>query len=197
VAGSAMSDPRDTAQLVARLANGDAAAADELAPIVYGALRELAGRYLREAGEPLTLQPTALVHEAYLKLAGAAADDWRSRTHFYAVAARAMRQVLIDHVRGRNRLKRGGGRQRVTLSDVAAGTRDTLVDVDALEEALVRLGRQDERAARVVELRFFAGLPEPAVAEVLGVSERTVRNDWRMARAWLRCALDEDDAGQR
>jgi RNA polymerase sigma factor (TIGR02999 family) len=186
-----MRDTDDTSVLLARVAQGDDRAAEELTPIVYDSLRDLAGRYLKQAGDSPTLQPTALVHEVYIKLANAADDDWRSRTHFHAIAARAMRQVLIDHVRGSNRQKRGGGWQRVTLSDLSAGDNGTLVDVDALEAALEELGARDPRAARVVELRFFGGLAEPAVAEVLGVSERTVRNDWRMARAWLRCRLQE------
>jgi RNA polymerase sigma factor (TIGR02999 family) len=189
-------DVDDTAVLLAGVARGDDRAAEQLTPIVYQSLRELAGHYLQGAVASPTLQPTALVHEAYLKLAGAADSDWRSRSHFYAIAARAMRQVLIDHVRGRRRQKRGGGWIRVTLSDVTAEDNETLIDAEALEAALVALGKQDPRAARVVELRFFAGLPEPAVAEVLGVSERTVRSDWRMARAWLRCRLEDREAGE-
>jgi RNA polymerase sigma factor (TIGR02999 family) len=180
----------DTSHLLARLADGDEAAANTLMPLVYKELRGLAQRLMGDGGEPATLEPTALVHEAYLKLLGAADPGWNGRTHFRAIAAKAMRQVLIDHARGRNRAKRGGGWQRVTLSHVDAWPDEPSIDVDALESALVRLQEQDERAATVVVLRFFGGMEERAIAEVLGVSERTVRNDWRMARAWLRCEMD-------
>ncbi|MHC4137721.1 MAG: ECF-type sigma factor [Planctomycetota bacterium] len=186
-----MRDAEDTPALLTQAARGDERAAEALMPVIYDALRELAGRYLDQAGGSPTLQPTALVHEAYLKLVDVGTDDLRSRTHFQALAARVMRQALIDHARRRDRRKRGGGWQRVTLSDVTAGDPDSVVDLEALETALAQLGEQDERAARVVELRFFAGLPERAIAEFLGVTTRTVRNDWRMARAWLRCALEE------
>jgi RNA polymerase sigma factor (TIGR02999 family) len=187
-----MRESDSAVELLTRVAQGDDQAAEALTPVIYDALRELAGRYLGPSGNGRTLQPTALVHEAYVKLVNA--DDLRSRTHFFALAARVMRQVLIDHVRQRDRQKRGGGWQRVTLSDITAGNSESVVDLEAIETALTQLSEQDERAARVVELRFFGGLPESAVAETLGVSERTVRNDWRMARAWLRCALDETGA---
>jgi RNA polymerase sigma factor (TIGR02999 family) len=186
-----MRETERAAALLTQAARGDDRAAEALTPLIYDSLRDLANRYLGRAGESPTLQPTVLVHEAYLKLAGVGSGDLRSQTHFYALAARAMRQVLIDHLRHRGRQKRGGNWQRVTLSDVTTGDADGVVDLEALEAALTQLGEQDERAARVVELRFFAGLNEAATANALGVSERTVRNDWRMARAWLRCALDE------
>jgi RNA polymerase sigma factor (TIGR02999 family) len=189
-----MRETENAAALLTQAARGDDRAAEALTPVIYDALRDLADRYLGQAGEAPTLQPTVLVHEAYLKLVGVDSGDLRSQTHFYALAARAMRQVLIDHLRHRGRQKRGGNWQRVTLSDVTTGDTDGVVDLEALETALVKLGKQDGRAARVVELRFFAGLNEAATANALGVSERTVRNDWRMARAWLRCALDENGA---
>ncbi len=138
-----------------------------------------------------TLQPTVLVHEAYLKLVGAQVLDWRSRTHFVAIAARAMHQVVSDHGRGKGRAKRGGGWQRVTLTDPGGDGLETALDCAALDKALADLRERDERAARVVVLRFLGGLDEKAVAEVLGLSERTVRRDWNMARAWLHCELVE------
>jgi RNA polymerase sigma factor (TIGR02999 family) len=189
-----MRETENAAALLTQAARGDDLAAEALTPVIYDSLRDLADRYLGQAGDSPTLQPTMLVHEAYLKLAGVDSGDLRGKTHFYALAARAMRQVLIDHLRRRGRQKRGGDWQRVTLSDVTTGEAEGIVDLEALETALSELGEQDERAARVVELRFFAGLNEAATANVLGVSERTVRNDWRMARAWLRCALDDNGA---
>lgn len=180
-------------QLLEGVCRGDASAAGKLTPIVYEELRRLARHYLQSSSSN-TLQPTALVHEAYLKLADpntAAAD---SQTHFCAIAAVAMRHVLIDHARNVNRLKRGGDRHRVTLSGVdVEGAFDDDVDVEAIEAALANLAKLDPRATRVVEMRFFAGMGEAEIAKVLGVTERTVRNDWRMARAWLRVELGGDE----
>lgn len=163
----------------------------------YEHLRQLAAVYMaRRAGAGDTLQPTALVHEAYLKLLDSDQSKFKSETHYAAVAALAMRQILIDHARGKNRAKRGGGWQRVTLSDVHNVSIGDQIDVLALDEALTRLADLDPRAARVVELRFFGGLSEVETASYLGVSERTVRNDWSMARAWLRCELGESDESE-
>lgn len=173
-------------------ANGDGRAVDSLLPVVYEELRRVAARVLAGADDELLLQPTALVHEAYLKLAGAEQLDWRSRTHLIAIAARAMHQVMVDHGRGMARVKRGGAWRRVTLSDVGGQEPDRTVDCNALESALARLRARDDRAAQVVVLRFLGGLDERGVAEALGVSERTVRRDWIMARAWLHCELVDD-----
>lgn len=182
----------DPTQLLLRATEGDAPAAAQLMPLVYQTLRDLAARYLGRTPDILcqTLQPTVLVHEAYLRLVDQNAADFRSRTHFFAVAAQAMRHVLIDHVRGRKRAKRGGVWRRVTLSDACEMTQAEGVDADGLEEVLGRLATLDARAAQVVELRFYGGLTEEEVAAALSVSERTVRNDWSMARAWLRRELD-------
>ncbi len=161
-------------------------------PLVYDELRSLARRYMRSERREHTLQPTALVHEAYLRLVDRPRVDWRGRTHFFAVGARVMRHLLIDHARGRGRKKRGGGRYRVTLTDWRAAGGEAgldpgeLLDLDA---ALEKLARVDEREARVVELRFFAGLTVAEVAHALGVSKRTVEQDWTHARAWLRREL--------
>jgi RNA polymerase sigma factor (TIGR02999 family) len=182
----------DPTQLLTLAQQGDAAAARALTPIVYEELRRLAAKYLGGGGAPVTLQPTVLVHEAFIRLIGQDQDAFAGRTHFYAVAAVAMRHVLIDHVRARNRAKRGGGWKEVTLSGVPGADTAAPVDPLVLEEALEQLAQLDERAARGVVLRFFGGLNDVEIAEQLGVSERTVRNDWSMARAWLRCRIGED-----
>ena len=134
-----------------------------------------------------------MVHEAFLRLVDKKTTDIRSQTHFYALAAGAMRHVLIDYVRNQKRAKRGSDWHRITLSDAYAVTARTTVDLLALQDALEKLTGLDERAARVVEMRFFGGLTEQAIADYLDVSERTVRNDWTMARAWLRCELGAED----
>jgi len=153
----------------------------------YDLLRRIAARYLHGEGSH-TLQPTALVNEAYLKIAG---GDWTSDTHFRAVASSAMRQILVDHARAGAALKRGGGWLKVTLSGEAAAARDQDVDLLALEEALAALAALDERKARVVELRFFGGLSNAESASYLGISPKTAEADWYFARAWLRDRLSE------
>jgi RNA polymerase sigma-70 factor, ECF subfamily len=165
---------------------------DRLWPSVYDELRGLAARQLRGRGGH-TLQPTALVHEAYLRLAALDRIDWQGRTHLLAAGGREVRRALIDHQRGRNRAKRGGGWVRHDrpddLADPVHAGRDGR---EALREALCRLAALDDRQARVVELRFFGGLTVAEVADALGVSKRTVEEDWRIARAWLLFALRED-----
>lgn len=158
--------------------------AEALVEQTYRELRRIAGRYMRTQRDDHTLQPTALVHEAYLRLARARGSGWKSRTQFVAVAASAMRCVLIDSARRRGAAKRDGG-ARVTLVDGSAIDEPRPLDLLALDEALERLAAVDERAARVVELRFFGGLELALVAEVLDVSLPTVKRDWRFARAWL------------
>ena len=176
---------------MAAAANGDRAAADQLLPLVYDQLRKAA--QLRLAGERAehTLQATALVHEAYLKLVGPRDVPWHGRAHFYAAAVEAMRQVLLDHAKGRGRVKRGGRLRRIPLDDVAtlggpvAQDDPDREDFVALDDALRRLGSRDPRMAEVVRLRFYAGLELSQVALLLDVSERTVKSDWAFARAWL------------
>ena len=164
---------------------------EEFCPKLYARLRDLAARCL--GGKRGTiLQPTALVHEAFLKLARG--FDARSETHYLAVAGSAMRQILLDHLRHRGRQKRGGDRVRLTLQPGLLAESASEVDAVDLEDALTRLGQLDERAARVVELKVFAGLTRAAIADELDVSERTVANDWSMARAWLRCEMGFDSA---
>lgn len=174
--------------LVQRLGDGDGAVAEELLPLIYDELRAIANRLFARQPEGHTLQPTAVVHEAWLKLAGGQ-QNWEGRSHFFSVAARAMRQVLTDHARARRTDRRGRGWHRVTFDDRLAGKPDyDLVDVDA---ALQRLAQANERHARVVELRLFAGLSCEEIAGVLGVTSRTIRLDWRAASAWLRHILED------
>jgi len=177
-------------QIAIDLGEGNRARADELLESAYQQLRRLAAH--RIAGEPAdaAVQPTELVHEAYLRMVRQERVDYAGRTHFIALASEAMRRVLVDDARKRNSLKRGGDRSRVTVQESAlAGVRDERIDVLALDEALTRLADLDERQARVVELRFFGGLGIEDVAFVLGVARSTVTQDWRMARAWLRAEL--------
>jgi RNA polymerase sigma factor (TIGR02999 family) len=172
--------------LLREWSEGDEAALDRLFPLVYDGLRRLASRSLLRERAGHTLQATALVNEAYLKLVDQHAVRWQERAHFFAVAARIMRRILVDHARRHNAGKRGGGAARLTIQDswlAATGPAD--VDLLALEEALERLEAIDPRQSRIVELRFFAGLTVEEAADVLDVSPATVKNDWRVARAWL------------
>jgi len=173
-------------QLLQQWRSGNREALGRLTPIVYDELRRLARRSMKGERAGHTLQPTALVHEAYVRLAGAEID-WRNRAHFFAVAARLMRRILVDHARGSHRARRGGGLERVTLTDAlgVGGGREDL-DLVALDEALRRLAAQDERKAAIVELHFFGGLDYDELAETVGVSAATVDRDLRLAKAWLR-----------
>jgi RNA polymerase sigma factor (TIGR02999 family) len=173
-------------KLLVRMKDGDrAAAAAKLMPLVYDEFRALAARHLRRERANHTLQPTALVHEAYLKLIDQTRVDWQGRTHFFAVGAQAIRRILVDHARQKKRQKRGGGAGRVALDESVALAPQREEEILALDEALERLTKLDKRQAQVVEMRFFAGMSVEEVAEVLGVSKRTVEGDWTMARAWL------------
>ncbi|MEM8885780.1 MAG: ECF-type sigma factor [Planctomycetota bacterium] len=176
----------NTVAALERLARGEEGAVDELLPRVYDELRGVAiGLYHPRAGSP-TLPPTAVVHEAYVRLVGSEKLAWDGRTHFVALAAKVMRQVLIDHHRQGKAAKRGGDWERVTLSGLPPGiAANDQLDFMALEEALVELGELDLRQAQVVELRFFGGLTMPEIADHLGVSLATAEGDWRHARAWL------------
>ncbi len=168
---------------------GDASALDALFPIVYDELRQRAGRVLQREGVGHTLQPTALVHEVYLRLVDQQRVQWEGRTQFFAVAARVMRRVLVDHARARLTDKRGAGAKHVTLIDAQLGSDSSTdreaIDLLSLDDALQRLAEFDPRKARLVELRYFAGLSIPDAAEALGVSQATVIRDWNVARRWL------------
>jgi RNA polymerase sigma-70 factor (ECF subfamily) len=182
--------PSAVTVLLKRWSAGDLDALDVLLPAVQDELRRLARSYMRREREGHTLEPTALVNEAYLRLVDQRDVRWANRGHFFAIAAQAMRRVLVDHARGHVAAKRGGGAERVTLSGVAADRPEQVeVDVLWLNEALERLARLDERQARVVELRYFAGMSVEEVADVLDISTATVKREWSTARLWLAHAL--------
>jgi RNA polymerase sigma factor (TIGR02999 family) len=175
----------DVTQLLADWRGGDDGALARLIPIVYKELRRVARAHLRGEGSDHTLQTTALVHEAYLRLVGLNRMTLENRTHFFAMAGRLMREILVDHARRKNAIKRGGGVTVVGLENVTASGQQAIVDVLALDRALTDLGALDERLSRVVELRFFAGLSITDTSEALGVSSATVERDWTFAKAWL------------
>ena len=177
----------DVTTLVQRARAGDETAASELMPLVYDELRRLAGAYLRRERAAATLQPTALVHEAYLRLVRDKTQAWQDRTHFLAIAALSMRQILVERARARDAAKRGGANQvRITLDEGLVADAPKDVDLVALDEALTRLAAVDAQSARVVELRFFAGMTIEETAEAMDVSPATVKRIWTVAKAWLR-----------
>lgn len=184
----ASSDSPRVTELVRRLGDGDGAVSEKLLPLVYDELRDIANALFSKQPKGHTLQPTALVHEAWLKLAGREAP-MDTRSHFFAVAARAMRQVLTDSARARSADKRNRGRHRITFAD-QIGAADRGYDIVDVDDALRELAKANERHAKVVELRWFAGLTVDEVAAVLGLTSRTIELDWRAARAWLRQALE-------
>ena len=179
------SSPGEVTRLLLAWTDGDQAALERLTPLVYAELRRLARRYMGRERRGHTLQTSALVNEAYLRLVGAQGVQWRNRAHFFAVSAQAMRRILVDFARARRNLKRGRGRPPVSLEDVALVAPERQADLLALDEALSRLASLSPRQGRVVELRYFGGLSEEEIAGVLGLSPRTVRSDWSLARTWL------------
>jgi RNA polymerase sigma factor (TIGR02999 family) len=183
-------DARATEELVAR-SEGDPNAAARLLPLVYDQLRALAARYMQAERRDHTLQPTALVHEAYIRLIDASRVDWQGKSHFFALAATQMRRILADHARARNATKRGEGARKVSLHDRAAISSSGVVDMLALDRAMRKLTEQSPRQCRVVELRFFGGLSVEETAHVLDVSKSTVKGDWRVAKAWLARELEQ------
>lgn len=175
----------DVTLLLRQVAKGNQDAAARLIPLVYEELHRLAERRLRLERPDHTLQPTALVHEAYLKLVAQRNANWQSRAHFFALASQLMRRILVDYARGRLRAKRGGKQARLPLDKVFIISRGRCDELLALDESLERLGKLDARQSRVVELRFFGGLTVDEAAKVLGVSSKTVKREWSMAKAWL------------
>jgi len=178
------STARDVSVLLRAWSGGDQAALEKLTPIVHGELHRLARGYMRSERPGHSLQATALVNEAYMRLAGYTRMRWQDRAHFFAVAAQVMRRILVEHAR-RHNLKRGGGIPHVSLDEAALVSVDDDVDLVALDDALTALARLDARKVQVVEMRFFGGLSVDEAADVLGVSPVTVKRDWRAAKAWL------------
>ena len=191
----ASSSPAQITELLLRWGQGDEHALDTLTPLIYQDLRRLASYILRSERPGHTLQPTALVNEAYLKLAGQEKLRWQNRSHFFAVAARVMRHVLVDYARSHLRAKRGGGAPVLSLDEALVFAPERSAEVLALDEALNRLAAVDPRKTRVVELRFFGGLGVEETAEVLQISPNTVMRDWNMAKAWLRRDMDTGGTG--
>jgi RNA polymerase sigma factor (TIGR02999 family) len=180
-----MSTNGQVTRLLSSAHSGDQDAVDRLVELVYDEMRQIAEHHFRRERPNHTLQPTALVNEAYARMVDQRNADWKSRTHFLAIASRQMFRILADHARARGAAKRGGGLQRVTLDGMSNATGKSEVDFLDLEEALRDLGELDPRGRKVVEMRYLAGMNVREVGEALGISERTVADDWRTARAWL------------
>jgi len=181
--------PQQVTQLLVAWGGGDQAARDELMPLVYEELRRLAHKCMRRERPAHTLQTSALLNEAYVRLVDQKNIQWQDRAHFFGIAARLMRQVLVDYARTRNYAKRGGDNRRVSLDEAMIVSRERAAEVVALDEALKTLAEIDPRQSQIVELRFFGGLSIDETAEVLAVSPGTVMRDWTLAKAWLRRAL--------
>ena len=181
----------DVTRILIRVRSGDQEALSTLMPLVYGELKRMAAAYMRREGSEHTLQPTALVHEAYFRLADQKIDNWQNRAHFYGVAAQCMRRILVDHARSKAAEKRGGDRTAATLSAVDYLVPEDTPDLVALSDALDLLAEINERQANVVEMRFFGGLSVEETAEALGASPATVKRDWSYARAWLKRQLQQ------
>ena len=185
--------PREVTQLLAKLSAGDNEASSRLISLVYGELRVMAGRCMRRERPNHTLQATGLVHEAYLRLAGQGIQ-WQDRAHFFGIAARVMRRVLLDYAREHRAKKRNGGAKQVTLDDALMISRDRLEEVLILDQCLERLEASDPQQSRLVELRFFAGLTVEETSEAMGISTATVKREWSHAKAWLTRAMKERPA---
>jgi RNA polymerase sigma-70 factor, ECF subfamily len=185
------SQPGEITQLLQAMHTGDRSAADKLLPLVYKELHRLAAAYMRRERPDHTLQPTALINEAYLRLAGEDVD-WNGRAHFIGLAAHVMRQVLVDHARAHKAERRAGGLRRVDMDENLAIAPERLGEIQFIDEALERLARRNQRQARVVELRYFGGLSVEQIASVLGIAPRSVKRDWSLARIWLHRELHPD-----
>jgi RNA polymerase sigma-70 factor, ECF subfamily len=184
--------PHQITRLLHAWRDGDTAARDELMTLIYGELHRLAGGYMRHERPGKTLQTTALIHEAYLRLIGQTRTDWRSRAQFFGIAAQFMRRILIDHARATRVQKRGGKQHAVSLEEAALFAPERAPALLALDEAMERLAAIDARKARIVELRYFGGLTAEETADLLGVSVATVSRDWSVAKAWLHRELTRD-----
>jgi RNA polymerase sigma-70 factor (ECF subfamily) len=185
----------DVTALLGQLAKGNDAAASKLIPIVYDELRRLAGGYMRRERRDHTLQPTALVHEAYLKLTEQRVVEWQGRAHFFGIAAQVMRRILVDHARGHLRKKRGEGQRPVPMDEALVFAPEQSGELLKLDEALERLTKLDSRQGKIVELRFFGGLTVEQTADLLGISPKTVKRDWSLAKAWLHGELKASHDG--
>lgn len=184
-----MNSPASITQLLIKWRNGDQAALNELVPQIYDELHRLAKHYLRRERPGHTLESNALVHEAYMRLAGEKDVDWQNRAHFFGIAAVRMRHILVEYARSRQAAKRGGDEYRLSLSEADRPAEERDVSLLALDEALERLEALDPQKSRIVELRYFGGLTIEETAEVLEISPATVKRDWSMARAWLRSEI--------
>jgi len=182
-------DQAQLTELLQQVNSGREGALEELMPAVYAELRRQAARYLRRERQNHTLQPTALVNEAFIKLIDQRQVRWQNRAHFFGIAAQSMRRIMIDHARTRQRIKRGGVQHAVTLDEAMIAGEATSIDVLALDEALTRLAAIDARQAKIVELRYFGQLSVEETAEVTGLSPATIKREWAMARAWLHAEL--------
>jgi RNA polymerase sigma factor (TIGR02999 family) len=196
-AASMTSSAREVTELLNQWAGGDEAAGEKVLPMVYGELRRIAKRSIKRRGPSQTLQTTAVVHEAYLRLVGDRGKQWEHRTHFFGVAAKAMRQILVDYARATSAAKRGGQQRALALDDALVVCNERMPDVVALDDALTALAELHPRQSQVVELRFFGGWNVEETAETLGVSPETVARDWRAAKAWLYRELERRDADKR
>lgn len=175
----------DVTQLLVNWSHGDRSALEQLMPLVYGELRRLASSYLRRERSNHTLQSTALVHEAFMRLSGQHEIEWKNRAHFYGIAAQMIRRILVDYARSQHAEKRGAGAIKLELDENLAAAQDSNLDLLGLNRALERLAALDERQSRIVELRFFTGLSVEETAEVMQLSPATVKREWNSARAWL------------
>jgi RNA polymerase sigma-70 factor (ECF subfamily) len=184
-----MENPGEITLLLHRLSAGEAGAEEQLFPLIYNQLRKLAGSFLRRERPGHTLQATALVHEAYLRMAGQYKLDWKGRAHFFGVAASVMRRILIDDARMHQAEKRGSGKGHLLLDEALVTSDENLDLLLSLDEALEHLAKQDPRQAKIVEMRFFSGLTEEEIGLILGLSERTVKRDWVVAKSWLQAEL--------
>lgn len=186
-----MQPPEGITQLLVDWEKGDQAAMEKLMPLVYSELRRLATNYLRRERAGHTLQPTALVNEAYLKLVDQRNAKWQNRAHFFGIAAQLMRRILVDHARQRQAVKRGGAdQQRLSITSAETVIKQPEIDLLSLNEAMDELAQMDPQQSRIVELKFFGGLSIEEIAEVLSIGHATVERDWKMARAWLRKQLE-------